>query len=147
MNFCLLNSNEFCFTSNRTDFKCCRSSNGDVRVNWATVTKSNTTMKAGDLISVSGKGRLKVSNLLHAMLLHHFFSSSSFSFFFLKEKRSCLFLLLKDLSFLDLKRHSFSSGWRNKLYKEGEICSGTHSLSVITAISPLHHQEIWILLN
>lgn len=38
-------------------------SNGDVRVNWATVTKSNTTMKAGDIISVSGKGRLKVGEI------------------------------------------------------------------------------------
>lgn len=36
-------------------------SNGDVRVNWATVTKNNTTIKTGDMISVSGKGRLKVS--------------------------------------------------------------------------------------
>lgn len=38
-------------------------SNGDVRVNWATVTKSNTTVKAGDIISVSGKGRLKVGEI------------------------------------------------------------------------------------
>ncbi|KAL1567172.1 putative RNA-binding protein YlmH isoform X1 [Salvia divinorum] len=38
-------------------------SNGDVRVNWCTVTKSNTTLKAGDLISVSGKGRLKVGEI------------------------------------------------------------------------------------
>ncbi|KAK6154349.1 hypothetical protein DH2020_008597 [Rehmannia glutinosa] len=34
-------------------------SDGDVRVNWATVTKNNTTVKTGDIISVSGKGRLK----------------------------------------------------------------------------------------
>ncbi|KAH6764270.1 RNA-binding S4 domain-containing protein [Perilla frutescens var. hirtella] len=38
-------------------------SNGDVRVNWATVTKSNTTIKAGDIISVNGKGRLKVGEI------------------------------------------------------------------------------------
>ncbi|XP_042017826.1 putative RNA-binding protein YlmH isoform X4 [Salvia splendens] len=38
-------------------------SNGDVRVNWCTVTKSNTTLKPGDLISVSGKGRLKVGEI------------------------------------------------------------------------------------
>ncbi|KAL3631428.1 hypothetical protein CASFOL_024412 [Castilleja foliolosa] len=35
-------------------------SNGDVRVNWATVTKNNTTAKTGDIISVSGMGRLKI---------------------------------------------------------------------------------------
>ncbi|XP_047967517.1 putative RNA-binding protein YlmH isoform X2 [Salvia hispanica] len=38
-------------------------SNGDVRVNWCTVTKSNTTLKPGDLISVSGKGRVKVGEI------------------------------------------------------------------------------------
>lgn len=36
-------------------------SNGDVRVNWAPVTKSGTTLKTGDTVSVSGKGRLKVA--------------------------------------------------------------------------------------
>ena len=35
-------------------------SNGDVRVNWNTVTKNGTTLKTGDIVSVSGKGRLKV---------------------------------------------------------------------------------------
>ncbi|KAK6132690.1 hypothetical protein DH2020_033573 [Rehmannia glutinosa] len=39
-------------------------SDGDVRVNWATVTKNNTTVKTGDIISVSGKGRLKKSFLI-----------------------------------------------------------------------------------
>ncbi|KAI8011247.1 putative RNA-binding protein YlmH [Camellia lanceoleosa] len=38
-------------------------SNGDVRVNWTTVTKSNTTIKNGDIISVSGKGRLKIGEI------------------------------------------------------------------------------------
>ncbi|KAL6975407.1 hypothetical protein U1Q18_024203 [Sarracenia purpurea var. burkii] len=38
-------------------------SDGDVRVNWTTVTKSNTTIKAGDIISVSGKGRLKIGEI------------------------------------------------------------------------------------
>lgn len=38
-------------------------SNGDVRVNWTTVTKSNTTIKTGDIISVSGKGRLKIGEI------------------------------------------------------------------------------------
>lgn len=38
-------------------------SNGDVRVNWATVTKNNTTIKTGDMISVSGKGRLKIGEI------------------------------------------------------------------------------------
>ncbi|PSR95691.1 RNA-binding protein like [Actinidia chinensis var. chinensis] len=38
-------------------------SSGDVRVNWTTVTKSNTTIKTGDIISVSGKGRLKIGEI------------------------------------------------------------------------------------
>ncbi|KAI3466106.1 hypothetical protein Pfo_022769 [Paulownia fortunei] len=38
-------------------------SNGDVRVNWATVMKNNTTVKTGDIISVSGKGRLKIGDI------------------------------------------------------------------------------------
>ncbi|KAI3755779.1 hypothetical protein L1987_55585 [Smallanthus sonchifolius] len=38
-------------------------SDGDVRVNWATVTKNNTTIKSGDMISVSGKGRLKIGEV------------------------------------------------------------------------------------
>lgn len=35
-------------------------SNGDVRVNWTSVSKNNTMIKTGDMISVNGKGRLKV---------------------------------------------------------------------------------------
>ncbi|KAK6946710.1 YlmH, putative RNA-binding domain [Dillenia turbinata] len=38
-------------------------SNGDVRVNWTTVTKNGTTLKTGDIISVSGKGRLKIGEI------------------------------------------------------------------------------------
>ncbi|KAL2466813.1 RNA-binding S4 domain-containing protein [Abeliophyllum distichum] len=38
-------------------------SDGDVRVNWSTVTKNNTTIKTGDIISVSGRGRLKVGEI------------------------------------------------------------------------------------
>ncbi|KAL1817886.1 hypothetical protein DCAR_0522378 [Daucus carota subsp. sativus] len=38
-------------------------SNGDVRVNWASVSKNNTTIKTGDMISVSGKGRLKIGEI------------------------------------------------------------------------------------
>ncbi|KAL8046570.1 hypothetical protein ABFX02_08G185900 [Erythranthe guttata] len=38
-------------------------SDGDVRVNWAPVTKSNTTVRTGDIISVSGKGRLKIGEI------------------------------------------------------------------------------------
>ncbi|KAM0029086.1 putative RNA-binding S4 domain, nucleotide-binding alpha-beta plait domain superfamily [Helianthus debilis subsp. tardiflorus] len=38
-------------------------SDGDVRVNWVTVTKNNTTIKSGDMISVSGKGRLKIGEV------------------------------------------------------------------------------------
>ncbi|XP_018491613.1 uncharacterized protein LOC108862083 isoform X2 [Raphanus sativus] len=36
---------------------------GDVRVNWATVTKNGTTVKTGDVVSVSGKGRLKIGEI------------------------------------------------------------------------------------
>ncbi|GJS78787.1 RNA-binding S4 domain-containing protein [Tanacetum coccineum] len=38
-------------------------SDGDVRVNWVTVTKNNTTIRSGDLISVSGKGRLRIGEV------------------------------------------------------------------------------------
>ncbi|KAA8523912.1 hypothetical protein F0562_010335 [Nyssa sinensis] len=38
-------------------------SNGDVRLNWATVTKNNTTVSTGDIISVSGKGRLQIGEI------------------------------------------------------------------------------------
>ncbi|XP_010644190.1 uncharacterized protein LOC100248657 isoform X3 [Vitis vinifera] len=38
-------------------------SNGDVRVNWTTVTKNGTTLKTGDVVSVSGKGRLKIGEI------------------------------------------------------------------------------------
>ncbi|CAN4075547.1 unnamed protein product [Withania somnifera] len=38
-------------------------SNGDVCVNWSTVTKSNTTIKTGDMISISGEGRLKIGEI------------------------------------------------------------------------------------
>ncbi|KAK9269442.1 hypothetical protein L1049_001216 [Liquidambar formosana] len=38
-------------------------SKGDVRVNWATVTKNGTTLKTGDIVSVSGQGRLKIGDI------------------------------------------------------------------------------------
>ncbi|KAF3778581.1 putative RNA-binding protein [Nymphaea thermarum] len=38
-------------------------SSGDVRVNWTPVTKSGTTLKTGDMVSVSGKGRLKIGEI------------------------------------------------------------------------------------
>ncbi|MFQ6650561.1 hypothetical protein Gotur_022439 [Gossypium turneri] len=38
-------------------------SNGDVRVNWTTVTKNGATLKTGDIVSVSGKGRLKIGEI------------------------------------------------------------------------------------
>nr|XP_027063268.1 uncharacterized protein LOC113689719 isoform X1 [Coffea arabica] len=38
-------------------------SNGDVRVNWTGVLKSNTNVKTGDIISVSGRGRLKIGEI------------------------------------------------------------------------------------
>lgn len=36
-------------------------SNGDVRINWTPVTTKGTTIKSGDIVSVRGKGRLKVT--------------------------------------------------------------------------------------
>ncbi|XP_047321539.1 putative RNA-binding protein YlmH [Impatiens glandulifera] len=38
-------------------------SNGDVRINWGTVSKSNTLVKSGDMISMSGEGRLKIGEI------------------------------------------------------------------------------------
>ncbi|KAK4420369.1 hypothetical protein Salat_1987200 [Sesamum alatum] len=38
-------------------------SDGDVRINWATVMKNNTTVRTGDIVSVSGKGRLKIGEI------------------------------------------------------------------------------------
>ncbi|KAL5564400.1 hypothetical protein UlMin_027564 [Ulmus minor] len=38
-------------------------SNGDVRVNWSPVTKNGTTLKTGDIVSVSGKGRLQIGEI------------------------------------------------------------------------------------
>ncbi|XP_014492568.1 uncharacterized protein LOC106754998 isoform X2 [Vigna radiata var. radiata] len=38
-------------------------SNGDVRVNWIPVTTKGNTLKSGDIVSVSGKGRLKIGEI------------------------------------------------------------------------------------
>ncbi|KAJ8485255.1 hypothetical protein OPV22_017740 [Ensete ventricosum] len=38
-------------------------SNGDVRVNWSPVMKNGTTLKTGDVVSVSGRGRLKIGEI------------------------------------------------------------------------------------
>ncbi|KAH7512561.1 hypothetical protein FEM48_Zijuj12G0103500 [Ziziphus jujuba var. spinosa] len=38
-------------------------SNGDVRVNWTPVSKNGITLKTGDIVSVSGKGRLKIGEI------------------------------------------------------------------------------------
>lgn len=64
-----------CWASHRHATDCTfLSSDGDVRVNWATVTKNNTTVRTGDIISVSGKGRAKVSCLFYDMILQHLHS-------------------------------------------------------------------------
>lgn len=39
---------------------CCLFSSGDVRVNWTPTLKNGVTLKSGDVVSVSGMGRLKV---------------------------------------------------------------------------------------
>ncbi|KAL0548846.1 hypothetical protein IC582_013322 [Cucumis melo] len=36
---------------------------GDVRVNWTPITKNGTILKTGDIVSVSGKGRLKIGEI------------------------------------------------------------------------------------
>ncbi|KAI3994790.1 hypothetical protein MKX01_037341 [Papaver californicum] len=36
---------------------------GDVRINWSPVTKNGTTLKTGDMVSVSGHGRLKIGEI------------------------------------------------------------------------------------
>ncbi|MCL7051679.1 hypothetical protein MKW94_025496 [Papaver nudicaule] len=38
-------------------------SKGDVRINWSPVTKNGTTLKTGDMVSVSGHGRLKIGEI------------------------------------------------------------------------------------
>ncbi|KAH1222837.1 putative RNA-binding protein YlmH [Glycine max] len=38
-------------------------SNGDVRINWIPVTTKGTTLKSGDIVSISGKGRLKIGEI------------------------------------------------------------------------------------
>ncbi|GAB4846433.1 hypothetical protein Ancab_025438 [Ancistrocladus abbreviatus] len=38
-------------------------SKGDVRVNWNTIMKNGTILKSGDIVSVSGKGRLKIGEI------------------------------------------------------------------------------------
>uniref|UniRef100_A0A0E0C7N8 RNA-binding S4 domain-containing protein n=1 Tax=Oryza meridionalis TaxID=40149 RepID=A0A0E0C7N8_9ORYZ len=37
---------------------------GDVRVNWSPVSKNGVTLKAGDIVSVSGMGRLKIGEIV-----------------------------------------------------------------------------------
>lgn len=37
---------------------------GDVRVNWKDVTQASYQVKSGDLIAVSGKGRLEVGEIM-----------------------------------------------------------------------------------
>ncbi len=45
-------------------------SGGDVRVNWKEVTKNGLCLKTGDVVSVSGKGRIEVwQHLLPIYLL------------------------------------------------------------------------------
>ncbi|XP_006644700.1 putative RNA-binding protein YlmH isoform X2 [Oryza brachyantha] len=39
-------------------------SSGDVRVNWSPVLKNGVTLKAGDVVSVSGMGRLKIGEIV-----------------------------------------------------------------------------------
>ncbi|XP_037406469.1 putative RNA-binding protein YlmH isoform X1 [Triticum urartu] len=45
-------------------------SSGDVRVNWSLVSKSGATLKAGDVVSVSGMGRLKVFENMLGLALY-----------------------------------------------------------------------------
>ncbi|KAK4576774.1 hypothetical protein RGQ29_027351 [Quercus rubra] len=38
-------------------------SKGELRINWIPVSKNNTTLKTGDIVSVSGRGRLKIGEI------------------------------------------------------------------------------------
>jgi RNA-binding protein YlmH len=50
-------------------------SGGDVRVNWKEVTKNGLCLKTGDVVSVSGKGRIEVWQHLLPIYLLSFYSS------------------------------------------------------------------------
>ncbi|KAG9448115.1 hypothetical protein H6P81_014243 [Aristolochia fimbriata] len=39
-------------------------SKGDVRINWVPVTKNGAALKTGDIVSVSGKGRLQIGEII-----------------------------------------------------------------------------------
>lgn len=94
-------------------WNCYMSSSGDVRVNWTPITKNGTILKTGDIVSVSGKGRLKVR-----------FSIQS------KRKLVALSSYLFILSISDFWLFSSYSDWRNKFYKKGKICYWAYQVCV-----------------
>lgn len=88
---------------------CC--SKGDVRINWNTVTKNGATLRTGDMVSVSGSGRLKVCFaicILDFLLMP--FTVATFFFNRVVVDR-----------FADR---------RDNYNKEGKICSWTYTVSV-----------------
>jgi RNA-binding protein YlmH len=52
-------------------------SGGDVRVNWKEVTKNGLCLKTGDVVSVSGKGRIEVWQHLLPIYLLSFYPSAN----------------------------------------------------------------------
>jgi hypothetical protein len=52
-------------------------SGGDVRVNWKEVTKNGLCLKTGDVVSVSGKGRIEVWQHLLLIYLLSFYPSAN----------------------------------------------------------------------
>ncbi len=62
-------------------------SGGDVRVNWKEVTKNGLCLKTGDVVSVSGKGRIEVwQHLLPIYLLSFYPSANSITKWFILAK-------------------------------------------------------------
>uniref|UniRef100_A0A3B6FSR8 RNA-binding S4 domain-containing protein n=1 Tax=Triticum aestivum TaxID=4565 RepID=A0A3B6FSR8_WHEAT len=87
-------------------------SSGDVRVNWSLVSKSGATLKAGDVVSVSGMGRLKFT------LMEQFFW--------------CLRGIPPVQVFenmLDLALYCVCN-WGNRDYEERQICRSVDSIFV-----------------
>uniref|UniRef100_M4D773 RNA-binding S4 domain-containing protein n=1 Tax=Brassica campestris TaxID=3711 RepID=M4D773_BRACM len=69
-------------------------SSGDVRVNWATVTKNGTTVKTGDVVSVSGKGRLKIGEINETKKGKYAVEIESIAPILLSFKKKCQILLI-----------------------------------------------------
>ncbi|KNA11588.1 hypothetical protein SOVF_133780 isoform C [Spinacia oleracea] len=114
-------------------------SKGDVRINWNTVTKNGATLRTGDMVSVSGSGRLKIGEIIttkkgkYAVELIRYDTSSSSSSTATADVGRISFLLENDKSSDEISSSRPKTGRKSYSNNHDEFTHLRRSNSISTA--------------